>query len=28
MPIAILSNWNSIKSQNVLSFVVIMLLLE
>ena len=28
MPIAILSNWNSIQSQNVLSFVVIMLLLE
>ena len=28
MPVAILSNWNSIKSQNVLSFVVIMLLLE
>nr|YP_010560325.1 NADH dehydrogenase subunit 4 [Aspergillus alliaceus]UYW35413.1 NADH dehydrogenase subunit 4 [Aspergillus alliaceus] len=28
MPIAILSNWNSIKSQNVLSFVIIMLLLE
>lgn len=28
MPIAILSNWNSIKSENVLSFVVIMLLLE
>nr|YP_010480578.1 NADH dehydrogenase subunit 4 [Aspergillus coremiiformis]UVN15341.1 NADH dehydrogenase subunit 4 [Aspergillus coremiiformis] len=28
MPIAILSNWNSIKSKNVLSFVVIMLLLE
>lgn len=28
MPIAILSNWNSIQSKNVLSFVVIMLLLE
>ena len=28
MPVAILSNWNSIQSQNVLSFVVIMLLLE
>ena len=28
MPIAILSNWNSISSKNVLSFVVIMLLLE
>ena len=28
MPIAILSNWSSIKSQNVLSFVIIMLLLE
>ncbi|XRM49304.1 NADH dehydrogenase subunit 4 (mitochondrion) [Aspergillus tubingensis] len=28
MPIAILSNWNSITSKNVLSFVVIMLLLE
>lgn len=28
MPIAILSNWNSIKTKNVLSFVVIMLLLE
>ena len=28
MPMAILSNWNSIPSQNVLSFVVIMLLLE
>ena len=28
MPIAILSNWNSIDSKNVLSFVVIMLLLE
>ena len=28
MPIAILSNWNSIPSQNVLSFVIIMLLLE
>lgn len=28
MPIAILSNWNTIKSENVLSFVVIMLLLE
>jgi len=28
MPISILSNWNSIQSQNVLSFVVIMLLLE
>ena len=28
MPIALLSNWNSIQSQNVLSFVVIILLLE
>lgn len=28
MPIAILSNWNSIQSKNVLSFIVIMLLLE
>ena len=28
MPISILSNWNSIQSKNVLSFVVIMLLLE
>jgi NADH-ubiquinone oxidoreductase chain 4 len=28
MPIAILSNWKSIQSQNILSFVVIMLLLE
>lgn len=28
MPVAILSNWNSIQSKNVLSFVVIMLLLE
>jgi NADH-ubiquinone oxidoreductase chain 4 len=28
MPIAILSNWNSISSKNVLSFVIIMLLLE
>ena len=28
MPIAILSNWNSIQSKNVLSFVIIMLLLE
>ena len=28
MPIALLSNWNSIQSKNVLSFVVIMLLLE
>lgn len=28
MPIAILSNWNTIQSKNVLSFVVIMLLLE
>ncbi|AFC69014.1 NADH-ubiquinone oxidoreductase subunit 4 (mitochondrion) [Aspergillus nidulans FGSC A4] len=28
MPIAILSNWNSIESKNVLSFIVIMLLLE
>ena len=28
MPIAILSNWNSIQSKNVLSFLVIMLLLE
>jgi NADH-ubiquinone oxidoreductase chain 4 len=28
MPIAILSNWNSITSKNVLSFVVILLLLE
>ena len=28
MPIAILSNWNTIQSQNTLSFVVIMLLLE
>nr|P03913.1 RecName: Full=NADH-ubiquinone oxidoreductase chain 4; AltName: Full=NADH dehydrogenase subunit 4 [Aspergillus amstelodami] len=28
MPIAILCNWNSIQSKNVLSFVVIMLLLE
>ena len=28
MPVAILSNWNSIQSQNVLSFVIIMLLLE
>ena len=28
MPIAILSNWNSIQSENTLSFVVIMLLLE
>ena len=28
MPIAILSNWNTIQSKNVISFVVIMLLLE
>jgi NADH-ubiquinone oxidoreductase chain 4 len=28
MPIALLSNWNSINSKNVLSFVVIILLLE
>jgi NADH-ubiquinone oxidoreductase chain 4 len=28
MPVAILSNWNSIQSKNVLSFVIIMLLLE
>lgn len=28
MPIAILSNWNTIESKNVLSYVVIMLLLE
>jgi NADH-ubiquinone oxidoreductase chain 4 len=28
MPIALLSNWNSIQSQNVLSFLVIILLLE
>ena len=28
MPVAILSNWNSIQSKNVLSFIVIMLLLE
>lgn len=28
MPIAILSNWNTIQSKNVLSFIVIMLLLE
>jgi NADH-ubiquinone oxidoreductase chain 4 len=28
MPIALLSNWDSIQSQNILSFVVIMLLLE
>ena len=28
MPIALLSNWNSIQSKNVLSFVVIILLLE
>ena len=28
MPIALLSNWNSIQSKNVLSFLVIMLLLE
>jgi NADH-ubiquinone oxidoreductase chain 4 len=28
MPIAILSNWKSIQSQNILSFVIIMLLLE
>ena len=28
MPIAILSNWNTIESKNVLSFIVIMLLLE
>ena len=28
MPVAILSNWKSIQSQNILSFVVIMLLLE
>ena len=28
MPIAILSNWNSIQSKNILSFVVIILLLE
>ena len=28
MPIALLSNWNSIQSKNILSFVVIILLLE
>ena len=28
MPIAILSNWNTIQSKNVLSFLIIMLLLE
>jgi len=28
MPIAILSNWNTIESKNILSYVVIMLLLE
>jgi NADH-ubiquinone oxidoreductase chain 4 len=28
MPIALLSNWDSIQSQNILSFVIIMLLLE
>jgi NADH-ubiquinone oxidoreductase chain 4 len=28
MPIALLSNWNSIQSQNILSFLVIILLLE
>ena len=28
MPIAILSNWNSIESKNTLSFIIIMLLLE
>jgi NADH-ubiquinone oxidoreductase chain 4 len=28
MPIALLSNWNSIQSKNVLSFVIIILLLE
>jgi NADH-ubiquinone oxidoreductase chain 4 len=28
MPVALLSNWNSIQSQNILSFLVIILLLE
>ena len=28
MPISILSNWNTIQSKNILSFIVIMLLLE
>lgn len=28
MPIAILSNWNTIQSKNILSFIIIMLLLE